>query len=65
MRNDLSFVVILFSLAFVIALGKANMAADLLATKSKPSRTFVWQNEALDFLLDVLSNDVALLSHEI
>ena len=44
---------------------EANMAADLLATKSEPSRTIVWQTEAPDFLLDVLSNDVALFSHEI
>ena len=44
---------------------EANMAADLLATKSEPSRTIVWQTETPDFLLDVLSNDVALFSHEI
>ncbi|XBI60207.1 hypothetical protein VPH35_041162 [Triticum aestivum] len=43
---------------------EANMAADLLATKSEPSRTIVWQTEAPDFLLDVLSNDLALFSHE-
>ena len=43
---------------------EANMAADLLATKSEPSRTIVW-DEAPDFLLHVLSNDVALFPHEI
>ena len=53
------------SVSFCHCPREANMAADLLATKSEPSRTIVWQNEAPDFLLDVITNDVALFSHEI
>lgn len=52
------------SISFPYCPREANMAADLLATKSEPSRTIVW-DEAPDFLLHVLSNDVALFSHKI
>ena len=44
---------------------EANMAADLLARNSEVSRTIMWKSEPPDFLLDVLTNDVSLFSHEI
>ena len=44
---------------------EANMAADLLAKNSEVSRTIVWKSEPPGFLVDVLSNDVSLFSHEI
>lgn len=43
---------------------EANMAADVLASKSKASRTIVWKSEPPDFLVDVLSNDVSMFSHD-
>ena len=44
---------------------EANMAADLLAKNSEVSRTIVWKSEPPGFLVDVLTNDVSLFSHEI
>ena len=44
---------------------EANMAADVLARNSESSRTIVWKSEPPGFLVDVLSNDVSLFSHEI
>ena len=44
---------------------EANMAANMLATMSEDSRTIVWQSEPPGFLLDILSEDVALFAHEI
>ena len=37
----------------------------MLATLSGDSRTIVWQSEPPGFLLDILSEDVALFAHEI
>ena len=44
---------------------EANMAADVLSRNSETSRTIVWKSEPPGFLVDVLSNDVSLFSHEI
>ena len=41
------------------------MAADILASKAECDRSIVWQSEPLDFLVDVLANDVSIFEHEI
>ena len=41
------------------------MVADVVARNSELARTIVWKSEPLGFLVDVITNDVSLFSHEI
>ncbi|KAE8793548.1 hypothetical protein D1007_31833 [Hordeum vulgare] len=44
---------------------EANKVGDLLASNAESTRTIKWPEEPPGFLIDVLANDVTLLSHEI
>ena len=41
------------------------MVADTLARNADPTETIKWMEKPPSFLIDVLANDVTLLSHEI